>query len=321
MPVYHFVDDVLEPGLRLKAKVSRNKIRTQQSDSQIAEKLKGFFGAMYLSHSATRKGKKLITGENVIAYHQKRLLDGVSESSVKRELAVASSVCNVMRAHTSMEFPNPFQGRLVLGVKKRRKRRIIVQDQWTKAEEGALLLAARPLVQDITTFALNTGLRLSEILHLTVSSRYEGEDYDRVFNGEEGWEIFFSPKDQKSGQDSSCALNETALAVLGRQHQITLLETDDFGLPLKHTYIFSWEGQKICRFQFSRWFRKDRKAAELDRLLFKNTRKTCGQRMLDSGATLRQVQSQLRHEKMSTTEDWYVVPSLSDAASAVKLIG
>ena len=55
-------------------------------------------------------------------------------------------------------------------------------------------------------------------------------------------------------------------------------------------------------------------------LKFKDTRRTCGQRMLDAGADLEGVQAQLRHESIMTTQQWYVRPALSRAELAVKLL-
>ena len=221
-----------------------------------------------------------------------------------------------------MEFPNPFQGRIRPRRRVKRRRRVNIKaDQWSRGQAAKFLMAARPMVRDITLFALNAGFRLSEILLLTATSRYEGEEYDRVYRGEDGWECCFSPKDQKSSLDGASALNEVCMEVLGRQAPLDVLERDDQGQSIVHRYFFHYNGRPLSRRLFNEWFREDRAKAGLPAtFVFKHTRKTCGQWMLDAGASLADVQHQLRHEDPRTTREWYVVESISGAAAGVHRI-
>lgn len=321
IPVYHFVRDILEPGLRMKSLRRGPRVSTQRTDSCNAKNLAEFFGNMHISHAAKVRGRQLITANEINAYREARLREGVSELTIQRALAVGSSVCSIMHSTAGMDVPNPFRGRTRVEAYRPRERRGEIRERWQESETERFLAVAEPIIRDITIFALNTGCRISEILNLTMTSRYMGASYERVYQSPKGWRLCFSPKDQGSKHDSVCALNATAVEVLERQERAEVNERDGSGKPLLHTYCFSLDGNKISRDQFAYRFNRERGRAGLAHLQFRHTRNTCAQRMLDKGASLEDVRVQLRLASVEYVRQMFFVPQIGPTASVVDKIG
>ena len=308
MPAYKFVEDILEPWLR-ETKQDK-KLSTLKNDAYAAKILIRFFSGCYISHSKSRN-LKMIDGVLVSQFRESELSRGMSDDSVAEVVSKAASACKHAINDKNYEMPNPFAGRTMsrAGRKRSAKSRKGITDRgiWTPEDEQKFYAHAEPFIADVVKFALQTGCRLGEILNLTMYGEYEGEEYQRV----EGNTLIFSPFDQKSNFWGSCAMNETAQKILKRQTA---------AIHEGKLYLFTWGGKRLSNANFSYWFLKARRKAGL-KVVFKDTRKTAGQRMLDRGARMEGVQAQLRHESIQTTEGWYVRPSQILAEDAVKHLG
>ena len=308
MPAYKFVEDILTPWMRETR--HEKKLATLQNEYYSTKALIDYFSDCWVSASTSRR-KKIVDGVMIKAYREKRKADGVKATTVQHELRFAVTACNYAIQEKNYNMPNPFARRTISQRDQKECARSASDldggGVWTHSETKKLLLAADPFVQDVVIFALNTGCRLNEILCLTYEGEYRGQRYERI----KGRELRFSPTDQKSNYWDACYLNNEAMTALAKQ------------APTLHRgllYAFSRHGVFVPKRTFNGLFRIAREAAKLPHLLFKNTRKTCGQRMLDAGADLEGVQAQLRHRSIKTTERWYVTPSSVRARLAAQTL-
>lgn len=286
MPVYRFGSDILLPYMR---ETDRDrKPTTRQREALCSRHLLEFFDDMPVSYG--KRGK--LDGSAVRRYRETRRLS-VSAETVKRELALASRACAYAISEWDYDMPQPFAGRLISA-----RDRAVKPQTWhvlTRAEEARLLLAASPLARDIIVFALATGCRQAEILGL----RWEQLDGDL---------IHFAPDQQKANRYSTRALSDAALSVLARQ-------------PENGPLVFHESGRPIGRFRWHhQMWHPARIKAGLPGFRFHWLRKTCGQRMLDAGASMVAVQYQLGHAESRTTERAYVREPLSVIRDAVRLV-
>jgi len=116
------------------------------------QNLTGFFGNPKLDH---------ITPKLIVAYKNKRYTDGVKPATINRELATLKKAFNLARREWEWCTDNP-----VCRVSMERENN--TRDRWlTVEEEQRLLQAVSPRLRDVIVFALNTGMRMGEILALT----------------------------------------------------------------------------------------------------------------------------------------------------------
>ena len=339
--------EVIQEGLRLK-KQRGDKLTTQVTEAAMADKLEDYFGDYVLSYAFNNK--KSISQQKIADYYnhvsKRRICEqpccaGVTadrgrtkdkegyrlplkHTTILRELSLVSGCIEMIRAERNLDIPNPFQSftRSRARLTRNKKSSVIAKrnEHWTSGETKALLLALPPLAKDIVLFALNTGMRRSEICNLTFDSRTQGDEYQRIFEMDGNWVCHFESKDQKSNAVSQCALNSTTMEIINRQEHAVEQELDDLGLPIAHTYVFSLNRKKIPVWWLTQKFAEAQKATGLKHRTLQQTRKTCGQRMLEAGCSIEAVQSQLRHSSVTTTQSYYIVPSIDHAAKAVEKI-
>lgn len=202
--------------------------------------------------------------------------------SIRRTLAVGSAACNYAARTWDWELANPFNNHRIPLPE-------ATPEILSYEDEAKLLAVAEPWMRDIIIFAVNTGLREDEILKLK-------------WHQIDGDVISFAPKTQKSNRYGQRALNDAALEVLSRQSM-----SGEAVFPPISQGMFWWNWDKT------------RKRAGLS-LKFHSLRATCGQRMLDAGAALEDIQAQLGHERIETTQKAYVRPSISRARRGVQLL-
>lgn len=307
MPAYKFVEDILEPWLRETRQDKKHA--TQVSDAYCASVLIPYFKGCYVSGSKSRR-MKIIDGVMVRGFREWAITNGKNDNTTALIINKAAAACDFAIKEKNYDMPNPFAGRAKsrAGKKRSSKSRHDVMNRrlWMPEDEDAFYQSAPRFVADVVRFALSTGCRLGEILNLVDCDCYDGEEYQRI----EGNQIVFSPSDQKSNYWGACYMNDEALKILRRQTP---------ALVDGKVYLFTWNGKVHDIHTFNHHFVKARKEAGIT-LKFKDTRRTCGQRMLDNGADLEGVQAQLRHESIMTTQQWYVRPASSRAELAVKYL-
>lgn len=295
MPRYVFGSDVLLPYLR-ETSIDR-KLHTQKTETLSCKYLEPFFGRMVLTHND--KEPKRITGSVVRQFRETlKLTRGMKPTSVKRHLAVASKAVNYAISEWDFECPNPFQKRLISerdAIAARSEPH--VWRELTDAQEARLLLACEPFCRDVVLFSLNTGLRQSETLSLT---------WDRVC----GDVIKFTPDTQKANRYGERIMNQTALEIVARQQ---------FNGP----FVFhDQNGKPVSRFKLNHLWRQAREAAGLPGFQFHWLRKNAGQRILNvPGASIEEVQHQLGHSDVRTTQSCYTKAPVDRMRHAVSAIG
>ncbi|MDA8377914.1 MAG: tyrosine-type recombinase/integrase [Planctomycetia bacterium] len=137
-----------------------------------------------------------IRGADLAEYRDRRLAAGLSDSSVRLELALISNLFTVAMKEWRMEgLRNP-----VLAVRKpapgkARDRRLAT------GEEKKLLDACAPALSAIVRFALETGMRKSEIQKLLWKDVDMGKGIAQLY-------------DTKNGEDRTIPLSSRAIAVL-----------------------------------------------------------------------------------------------------------
>lgn len=181
---------------------------------------------------------------------------------------------------------------LVKGVRSERLRYL------TEEEEARLLSVIEdPLLKDIVIFALNTGLRKSEILNL----RWDEVDLNLKC-------IVLGAERTKSKRRHILPLNRNALEVIERR----LMEMRE-GCP----YVFHREGRQIkC---FKRAFRSALKRAGIKDFRFHDLRHTFASRLIQRGVDLYVIKHLLNHADITTTQK-YAHLKLDNMRSAVEVL-
>jgi integrase len=124
---------------------------SHKRDKSLVKQLVSVFGEQYLTE---------ITPAMISDFKVKRRADGVSPRTINYELTTMSHAFNIAIREWGLASDNP--------VKKVRKERVSNNiERWLTLEEEKKLLQASPKwLQDIIIFAINTGMRQSEILDL-----------------------------------------------------------------------------------------------------------------------------------------------------------
>ena len=164
---------------------------THKRDKSIFKPLKSVFGDLYITE---------ITPKMIADYKVKRRNDGVSPRTINYELTVMSHVFTIAMREWGLASENP-----VKRVSKERVNNAI--ERWLTFDEEERLLKASPKwLQDIIVFAINTGMRQSEILDL----KWQQIDMSR-----RTLTIF----EQKNHSTDTLPLNETVMDVLRERYR------------------------------------------------------------------------------------------------------
>lgn len=280
MPAYEFVRDILD--VYMDETAHKKKPRTLETDRGAARWLEEMFKGYWLGPQMPDHFALL--SKRIVKNAVREMQEEVSDSRICRVLAVGSCAVSYFARERSVDLTNPFRDQIKSDTNKRER-------YLTETEEKALLLAAGPWLRGVIAFALNTGFRVTEILELT---------WDRV----KGDEVIFTPKTQKSGRHRRRALNDSALYILGRQENVC-------------DHVFTLNGEPVKRRALHELWSEARDRAGITDLIFHDLRRTCGQRMLEGGASITEVQAQLGHEDSKTTEKSYTSPSVRLAKQGV----
>ena len=216
-----------------------------------------------------------ITPKRIVAYKAKRYADGVAPATINRELACMKKAFNLAIREWEWCRKNPVAR---VSMEQERNRR----DRWlSTGEEERLLLAARPWLKDIILFALNTGMRMGEILGLT----WVGVDlFRRIVT------VFKS----KNGERRSIPLNQTALELLMHKYGSRLVDTE---------LVFPSEAQtRLNASNISRSLNLALEKAKMTDFHFHELRHTCATRMVQGGVDLYKVQRLLGHKSPIMTQ-------------------
>jgi integrase len=243
---------------------ARNKApKSQRRDKSLRDHLVSYFGELTLAE---------ITPSLISDYKNKRREEGASPRTLNYELALMSHSFNLAIREWEWMRENP--------VKKVSREKVHNQiDRWLTLEEEIRLLASSPKwLREIIIFAINTGLRQSEIVDL----KWPQVDLARKT---------ITILEQKNQGKDTLPLNEGALGVLKERVQVRRGETE---------YVFhTRNATRICPNNLYQSFHLARKKAGIEKFRFHDLRHTFATRLVQAGVDLYTVQKLGRWKKIS----------------------
>ena len=261
-------DDLFEKYFRDHASVHKQQSSIQRDRDSFAH-LKESFSGITLDR---------ITSSGIEDYRNMRLSAGAAHSTILNELGLLRNAFNVAIRHWKWCRENP-----VSQVKLNLKPRHI--DRWLTIEEEERLLAAskgqlNDQLSDIIVFALNTGMRKTEILSL----RIQDIDLQRKI-----LTVMVSKNKEKRG----IPLNASAMDVLTRRTKV---------IPISG-YVFSTgHGTMVTPRNLSRSFVKAVTKAGIKDFRFHDLRHSFATRLAQNGVDLYKVSKLLGHRDITTSQ-------------------
>ena len=204
-----------------------------------------------------------ITPAMISDYKVQRRGEGVSPRTINYELTVMSHVFTIAMTEWQLTVDNP--------VKRVRKERINNKlERWLTTEEEAKLLKASPQwIQDIIVFAINTGMRQSEILDL----KWGQIDMDRRT---------LTISEQKNRSIDTLPLNGSAMKILAARYRE--------GVNLDRYVFPNGCRHRIVASNLMRAYRQAVEKAGIAKIRFHDLRHTFASRLVQNGADLFAVQ-------------------------------
>jgi integrase len=244
---------------------ARNKApRSHVRDKSLRDHLVGHFGNLTLAG---------ITSNQISEYKTKRRGEGASPRTLNYELALMRHAFNLAIKEWEWVKENP-----VAKVSKEKVNNLI--ERWLTVEEERKLLNASPKwLQEIILFAVNTGLRLSEILDLK---------WPRVDLSRKTITILEEQKNQ--GRDT-LPLSGGALTVLKERARMRRGETE--------LVFFSRNATRMGTRNLERAFYSALKKSGIEPLRFHDLRHTFATRLAQAGVDLYTIQKLGRWKSIS----------------------
>lgn len=229
------------------------KLRSQKSFKGYAEKLISILGDYPLAE---------ITPRVINEYKQKRRRDGLKPASINRELATMKKAFNLAIKEWEWVKENPVSK---VSMEEENNQR----DCWLTIEEEEKLLNACPeWLRELVIFALNTGMRLGEIISL----EWKGVDLFRktitVFNS-------------KNKEPRTIPINETVFEMLKNKAKVRSIKTD--------LVFYSNNHSMLLKTSIDHALKKALKKAGIEGFRFHDLRHTFATRLVQSGVDLYKV--------------------------------
>ncbi|MFI5304918.1 MAG: tyrosine-type recombinase/integrase [Nitrospiria bacterium] len=222
-------------------------------DKSLADHLKKYFGDLTVVE---------ITPKSISEYKTIRRNEKSAPKTINNELALMSHAYNLAIKEWEWVRENP--------VKRVSKEKVNNQiERWLTFEEEEKLLAVSPVwLQEITIFAIHTGLRRGEILNL----KWPQVDLFRKT---------ITILEQKNKNKDTLPLNQNALAVLKRRAKIK---------SITHFVFYNGNVQRIDPNNLNRAFRSAVKKSGIEKLRFHDLRHTFATRLIQGGIDLYKLQ-------------------------------
>lgn len=216
-----------------------------------------------------------ITPKLIVKYKAKRYSEGVKPATINRELATMKNAFNLAIKEWEWCRENPVSR---VSMEKENNKR----DRWLTNEDEERLLESSPLwLQEIVVFALNTGMRLGEILSLT----WEGVDLFR-----KTVTVFHS----KNGERRTIPINQTVFELLKAKAKVRSINTNIVFHDKAHTLMDAHN--------LRRAFRAAIKKATIEDFHFHDLRHTFATRLIQGGVDIYKVQRLLGHKSPIMTQ-------------------
>lgn len=248
-----------------------------------AKTLNEFFKPYLLSEITPRLWKQ---------FKDKREAQGIKPASINRDLAALKRAFSLA---CSVEYgwldSNP-----VASIKQ--EKGVTKRDRWViQEEEDTLLCHAPAWLQEIIIFALNTGMRKGEILHLT----WKAVDLFRRT---------IVVMESKNNEKRTIPINEKVYALLKEKARVRLIGCDFvFHSPRSKS--------KLLDSTFERTFSKCVEKAHLEDLHFHDLRHTFGTRLSQKGEDAFTIKALMGHKTLTMTSR-YVHHNVDSLRGAVE---
>jgi len=246
---------------------ARNKApKSHIRDRSLCAHLVSFFGEMELAE---------ITPSLIAEYKTKRREEGASAKTVNNELILMSHAFNLAIRDWGWVKENP--------VKKVSKEKVNNQiERWLTNDEEKRLLASSPQwLKEIIVFALNTGLRQSEILNL----HWSQIDFKRKT---------LTILEQKNKEKDTIPLNKKALEILKVRWELRKNNPADSGYVFLNKNYNKLDARNLIR-AFSSALEK----AKIENFRFHDLRHTFATRLVQAGVDIYKVQKLGRWKSIS----------------------
>ena len=217
-----------------------------------------------------------VTPRLINAYKNKRHSDGVKPATVNRELATLKKAFNLALKEWEWVESNPVS-RVSMEPEDNGR------DRWlTVLEEEKLLEACPHWLREVVVFALNTGMRLSEILELS----WEAVDFFRKT---------VTVTRSKNKERRTIPLNDAAIDLLKSKAKVRLIKTN--------LVFYSPRAYKLLGKRNVSWvFHTVVTGAGISDFRFHDLRHTFATRLIQAGVDLYKVQRLLGHKSPSMTQ-------------------
>jgi integrase len=260
-----------------------SKLVSEKAFQGYAKNLLSFFGDHQLLE---------ITPRLINEFKTKRREDGLKPSSINRELATMKKAFNLAIKEWEWINQNPVSR---VSMEKEENKR----DRWlTDDEEKRLLDACSPWLRELALFALNTGMRLGEILSLAWS---EVDLFRRVV-------VVLKSKNKER---RTIPVNQTVVNMLKAKMKVRSIKTN---------LVFYTPAHMMFRkTTVDHAFMKAVKKAKIEDFKFHDLRHTAATRMVQMGKDLYKVQKILGHKTPSMTQRYahHYPESLRDAVEVL----
>jgi len=216
-----------------------------------------------------------VTPKVINAYKTKRAESGVKPATINRELACLSKAFSL--AVKEWEWLNGNPVSRVSREKENNKR-----DRWLTHEEEEKLIKVSPnWLRELIVFALNTGMRMGEIISLT----WEAVDLNRKT---------VTVVKSKNDERRTIPINEIVLELLKARSKVRLIKPD--------LVFFSQTNELYKNYNIGRAFTYVGRKAGIKDFTFHDLRHTFATRLVQSGVDLYRVSNLLGHKSLSMTQ-------------------
>jgi integrase len=236
-----------------------------------------------------------VTPRVIHDYKVKRRNEGIKPATVNRELATMKKAFNLAIKEWEWLRDNPVSR---VSMEEENNKR----DRWLTIEEEERLLEVCPAwLRELVVFALNTGMRLGEIISL----EWKGVDLSR-----KTITIFKS----KNKDPRTIPINETVFKMLKNKGKVKSIKTNFVFYTDAHTMLIKTTVDHA--------FQKALKKVGVENFRFHDIRHTFATRLIQSGKDLYKVQRLLGHKTPSMTQRYahHYPESLRDAVDVLDKI-
>ncbi len=241
-----------------------------------------------------------LKGADVRAYIARRRGDGVSDSTINKEIGLLQTALNWARRDLEWDLPNPVEGRKLKEPHGRTR--------WlSRGEAAALLDAAKtvwraPHLVDFVRLGLFTGMRPGEMLQL---------EWRRI-DLKEGL-IYLEAGNQKNGKVGSVPTNKEAARAIRRRARFRAKYC-----PRSPWVFCNRKGERIASVKTG--FQGAVRKAGLEDVHPHDLRRTCGSWLVQKGVPIQAVSALLRHSDIRITDQVYAHLAPATVRAAIEML-